>query len=152
MFLNSLDDLWFLYNKHIVNMSNLPESVYFEQELCLLLLMAWMQWLDTLYYQGICWRSRIGCLARTAGVRSCLGVLVDYRCPTLTVIHNWYCEHTTGCEASNDEDSASECSSGSLAGCWGGVSVVAAWFWRLLSTPAWCRAEFANQQLCWLHW
>ena len=35
-----IGEFMILYNKHIVKMSHLPESVYFAQELCLLLLMA----------------------------------------------------------------------------------------------------------------
>ena len=32
----------------------------------------------------------------TAGVGSCVGVLVDYGCPTLKVVDKSYWEHTTG--------------------------------------------------------
>ena len=98
-------------------MHNLPESVFFAQELLLLLLMALMQLQNVLYVQGIGWRSRISDLALTVCVLSSVCIIVYYECPTLKVVNNWYWEYTTGCKACNDEDSASKCLSGSLAGC-----------------------------------
>ena len=57
------------------------------QELWLLRIIARVELRDALYIQGICWRSQICCvLAPTAGVRSCVGVLVDYGFLNLKVL------------------------------------------------------------------
>ena len=71
----------------VVKMHNLPESVHFAQELCLLVLMAKIQRQEALQIQGISWKSNICCLALIAGLQSCVRVLVNYWCPTLKVVY-----------------------------------------------------------------
>ena len=86
-----------------------------------------MQRQGALYIQGICRRSRVGGLALTAGVWNGVAVLVDYGSPTLKVVENRYLEHTTGDEAGDNEDSESECSSGSSAACSDAEEVSRCW-------------------------
>ena len=63
-----------------------------------------------------------------AGVRSGVGVFVDYGClngPTLKVVDNWYSRRAARPATLKPEDSApGECSSESGAGCGGGDLVV----------------------------
>ena len=61
-----------------------------------------MQRRGAFYMQGIGRRSRICCFALTAGVRSGVGVLVDYGCSDLKVVDSWYWEPSTSGETGND--------------------------------------------------
>ena len=121
---------------------------YFALELRSFLIVAGTQQRGALLNQGISGRNRISCLTQTFCNRSGVSASVDCWCLTHKVVDlahlfscsscnldNIYREHSTatGCEAGDDEDSASAYSPGSSAACSGGDSAMA--LFCLLSEP-----------------
>ena len=100
---------------------NLPESVHFAQELCLLsiIMPSLLKWSGKAHctFKG----SAGGAGFAALHWQPASGAVLAYWWSTLQVVDpcnldNWYWEHTTGGEAGDDKNSASEYSSGALAG------------------------------------